>query len=262
MSLLKVYPIPAFTDNYIWCIYDDLTKQAVVVDPGDAEPVIQFLNTKNYNLVAILVTHHHYDHTHGVAQLVNTFNAKVYANKQTPIKGVETVDSSKTFTLMECDFKVIEVPGHTLDHIAFYSESNERHDTPWLFCGDTLFSAGCGRLFEGSPEQMFNSLNKLTELPAETAVFCTHEYTEANLKFAKHYFPNNDTLNAYSEKIKKHRELNQPSLPSSIKQELKVNPFLNADNIEWLHAFSQSFNNQTELGLPFFTELRKLKDKF
>jgi hydroxyacylglutathione hydrolase len=262
MSILKVHPIPAFTDNYIWCTYNDSTKQALVVDPGDAEPVIQFLSENNYDLVAILVTHHHFDHTQGVSKLVSIYNPKVYANTLTPIKGIMSVDSTKNFSLLNCNFKVIEVPGHTLDHIAFYSEGCEVHPTPWLFCGDTLFSAGCGRLFEGTANQMFNSLGKFSKLPAETAVYCTHEYTESNLKFARHYFPDNNDLLHYSENIKTRRLQNQPSLPSSIALELKINPFLNADNLKWLYDFNQNTKNKTELGLPFFTQLRKLKDQF
>ena len=173
-SGISLVPIAAFTDNYIWCLHN--THDAIVVDPGDAEPVLAFLKKHQLALKAILITHHHHDHTGGIAKLVSANpGMPVIGPRGNHIRGItKSVSQGDTVQLpvLSLNFQVMEVPGHTLDHIAFFGHGI-------VFCGDTLFSAGCGRLFEGSPEQMLHSLNKLKRLPDDTLVCCAHEYTLA-----------------------------------------------------------------------------------
>ncbi|MBA3696326.1 MAG: hydroxyacylglutathione hydrolase [Methylotenera sp.] len=226
---LQIIPIPAFKDNYIWLLHNG--TKAVIVDPGDAAPVIATLNQLSLSLSAILVTHHHHDHIGGVSTLLKHYsNAAIYAPryenynfKHHPVSEPNTV-SLPEFGL---DFSVIDLPGHTLGHIAYYSPDI-------LFCGDTLFGAGCGRLFEGTPEQMFNSLKKLADLPPTTKVYCTHEYTLHNINFALFLEPNNTDLLQRKYDTEKLRHASEPSLPSTLILELATNPFLRCTNPEIL----------------------------
>ena len=216
----NIEAIPAFSDNYIWILVKG--NSAAVVDPGDGSVVESFLSKNNLSLESILITHHHFDHTGGITDLASKWNPKVYGPKGGHIKGIdsELTENSK-ITILDTEFHIFETPGHTLDHIAYYSK-----DIGSLFCGDTLFSGGCGRLFEGTPLQMFDSLKKFSDLPEETKVYCTHEYTLSNLTFALEVEPNNVDLKKYFEKVSSLRDSNQISLPSSILLENKINPFL------------------------------------
>jgi len=230
--ILQIIPIPAFKDNYIWLIHNG--KQAVVIDPGDAAPVFETLNHLKLTLNTVLITHHHHDHVDGVPALLAAYpKAKIYtpkleqfAFKNTPIGEPDVI----TLTAFDLNFIVIDLPGHTLGHIAYYAEQPNGNN--WLFCGDTLFGAGCGRLFEGTPAQMYYSLQKLAALPAETQVFCTHEYTLNNIHFALTLEPNNQTLVERLKATQAMRDLNKPSLPSSIALELASNPFLRCNSYE------------------------------
>jgi hydroxyacylglutathione hydrolase len=245
--------IPAFADNYIWIIENERESPGVaaVVDPGQAEPVLDALAQHGLALGAILITHHHADHTGGIADLVQ--NAP-WHNEQVPLvfgPANEPI-AELTCRLSEGDvveiaalnarFSVIELPGHTKGHIAYFGFCNSAR--PVLFCGDTLFAAGCGRLFEGSPEQMWNSLQKLAKLPAETAVYCAHEYTLSNLRFARHAFSQNKAIEARFETVSELRAEHRITLPSSIAEELLTNPFLLCSSA------------------AEFAQLRKLKDEF
>lgn len=239
--MLHVMPIPAFEDNYIWLIQNSLHRQAAVVDPGDATPVLHYCQQHDITLCAILITHHHGDHTGGIANLVKHYNTPVYgpAHENIPHCNhkVNPGDQIVIDALGQLTFKVLGIPGHTSGHIAYYGNH-------WLFCGDTLFAGGCGRLFEGTAKQMYQSLNKLKALPPATQVFCAHEYTQANLAFALTVEKDNLELQQRIEKIAKLRQQQQPTLPSTIDIELKTNPFLRAKDCKQ------------------FAHLRKLKDQF
>ena len=176
--MLSVEPIKAYTDNYIWLV--STNEGSIVVDPGESKEILNLIDANEIDLKGVLITHHHYDHTNGLLDLTNKMNLEVYGPEK--IEGINNiVNESDKFSLIGINFEVIEIPGHTLDHLAFYSSNNE---DPILFCGDTLFAGGCGRVFEGTFEQMFKSLKRIAKYPKETQVFCGHEYTLSNLKFA------------------------------------------------------------------------------
>lgn len=223
-----ITPIPAFDDNYIWAIQPTPNADAVIVDPGDEKPVLKWLKQQGVGLTSILITHHHWDHTDGLLPLLEHFSVPVYGPNNKKIKGIShPLEEGQDFTPqgLECQFVVFETPGHTLDHISFYTPG-------MLFCGDTLFSAGCGRMFEGTAPQFFASLRKLAELPLATRVYCTHEYTAANLRFARAAEPDNQAIRQAQEEVAGWREAEQPSLPSSIARELEINPFLRASDAQ------------------------------
>ena len=219
-------PLPAFTDNYIWMLHDG--RQAIVVDPGDAAPVVQALDTLGLGLQAILVTHHHADHVGGVDTLREATGARVYGPAREripePLVRLEHGDVVEGADVLGLRFTVIDVPGHTAGHIAYYCEAMD--GAPLLFCGDTLFSGGCGRLFEGTPAQMLDSLDQLAALPGNTRVCCTHEYTLSNLKFARAVEPGNAALLHYCSQCEALRAQQQPTLPSRMDLERDINPFL------------------------------------
>ena len=217
------FPIPAFSDNYIWAMHDG--QRALVVDPGESSGVLAWLGSEGVSLDTILITHHHPDHTGGVADLRNQTGARVIGPvRETMPEPLQRVDDGDTVSALGQAFTVIAVPGHTAGHIAFYCP--DVSGQPLLFCGDTLFSAGCGRLFEGTPAQMHASLSRLAALPGNTRVCCTHEYTMANLRFAQAVEPHNVALQAYASQCADLRAQGQPTLPSSIALEKAINPFL------------------------------------
>jgi hydroxyacylglutathione hydrolase len=220
---MKLIPLPALNDNYIWMLHDG--QQAVVVDPGDAQPVLAALQHEGLQLSAILVTHHHGDHTGGVDTLRAATSAPVYGPAAESIPGPYTrLSDGDQVSALGLTFRVLLLPGHTAGHIAFYADNVD--SAPLLFCGDTLFSAGCGRLFEGTPAQMLASLDRLAALPAATRVCCTHEYTLSNLKFALEIEPHNTELQRYQAHCLDLRARGLPTLPTQIGLELQINPFL------------------------------------
>jgi hydroxyacylglutathione hydrolase len=223
---MNLIALPAFTDNYIWMLHDG--REALVVDPGDATPVLDALDALQLSLAAILVTHHHADHIGGVNALRPRLRGQVWgpAREAMPQPCVPLADGQH-LQVLGLDFEVIDVPGHTAGHIAYVHRPG--HEAPLLFCGDTLFSAGCGRLFEGTPAQMHASLSRLNALPAETRVCCTHEYTLANLRFAAAVEPGNAAVAAHRQACEALRAADQPTLPSTLAREREINPFLRCE---------------------------------
>lgn len=254
---LQIIPVPAFKDNYIWLIHNGI--DAVAVDPGDAAPLCSILSELNLNLEAILITHHHQDHIGGVDALLKQFpDLNVFAPKleHYDFKHIPVSEPDK----FKCtdwlpQLKVLDLPGHTLGHIGFYIEYA---DQKWLFCGDTLFGAGCGRLFEGTPSQMLASLQKLAALPADSQVFCTHEYTLHNINFALSVEPGNKALLQRKLDTAAMRDAESPSLPSTIALELATNPFLRCDSKQ-IQLSTQLLNQPL---LQVFTKLRELRNSY
>jgi len=254
--MLSVEPIKAFEDNYIWLVTTN--EGSIVVDPGESSKIIKLIDENKINLKGIFVTHHHYDHTDGLEDLSSKLNIDIYGPSNNINEINKRVKNSDHISILGIDFKIIEVPGHTLDHIAFYSFNDGE---PILFCGDTLFAGGCGRIFEGTYEQMFESLNKLSSLPKNTKIYCGHEYTLSNLKFAIEADSSNKDLIKEYEQIKRLRNIDCPSLPSTLDRELKVNPFLRYDNHSIKNKIKKEFGISGN-GLDIFTALRKWKDSF
>ncbi len=259
--MLTAFPIPAFTDNYIWLFQSPETNLAYVVDPGDAAPVMAYLKAHELQLGGILITHHHWDHTGGIDDLLSHFSVPVYGPKSENIpqitKALQHGDSCVIDS--QLTFSVLEVPGHTLDHIVYYQEDTE---SPLLFSGDTLFAAGCGRLFEGSPAQMYKSLTSLGKLPAETRVCCTHEYTLANLAFAKAVEPNNEALRQRIINDQASRDANRPTLPSTIGLELATNPFMRSDILDVRQAAESHSGSKCNTEVEVLAAIRGWKDNF
>lgn len=240
---VTIEPIPFFESNYAWLMVDEKSKNGVIVDPGDAKPILQFLDERQISLKTILVTHFHSDHIDGILELKKRFGCKVYAplKEADKIPGIDqTVREGDIISLEGMgDAQVIETPGHTLGSICYYIA-----DLKLVFTGDTLFSLGCGRLFEGTPAQMFNSLSKIAALPEDINVYCAHEYTVDNGRFALSVFPNYQPLKNRLEDVKQLRGQHLPTLPVLLSEEKRTNPFLLAKNI------------------IEFTDFRKGKDHF
>ncbi|CAM8421174.1 GloB Zn-dependent hydrolases, including glyoxylases [Candidatus Methylopumilus universalis] len=234
-QLINIDPIEAFQDNYIWLIHND--QNSVIVDPGDAGPVISALERKNLNLVAILITHHHADHIGGVIALQEKYpHIKIFAPQKDKYDFVNiSLKNGDEINIpeLQINYKIIEIPGHTRGHIAYYDKKN-------LFCGDTLFACGCGKIFDGTHEQMYNSLKKISALPKDTKIYCAHEYTKKNISFALSLDPDDTNL-----KLRKALVSNiKNTIPSSLEEELKTNPFLKCTSLE------------------AFKRLRDLKDQY
>lgn len=253
--MLQIQPIPAFNDNYIWAIISE-NKDAWFVDPGDAAPVIAFIKEQGLKPSGILITHHHKDHTGGVEVLKQQFGIQAYgADVENCTDKVLTEGDS--IQVLGVDFGVLSIPGHTLDHVAFHSPTEKI-----LFCGDTLFYAGCGRVFEGTPSQMFASLQKLAALPDDTQAYPTHEYTQANLKFASAVEPDNPhVLNAIRETALT-REVLQPTLPTTIGDEKCHNPFLRTHQPPVIAAAIERSGNLIVDPVEVFTAIRQWKDSY
>ena len=255
---MKIIPLPAFTDNYIWLLHNG--QQALVVDPGDAQPVFEALSRLGLQLATILVTHHHPDHTGGVAALRDATGAQVFGPVgETLPEPLTRVQAPNAVNFLGLRFEVIDVPGHTAGHIAYFCDAVD--GAPLLFCGDTLFSAGCGRLFEGTPAQMLASLDKLAALPDNTRVCCTHEYTLSNLKFALAVDPANADLALYNAKAQALRAQHLPTLPSNLLLERQINPFLRSREPA-LIASARAFDVSAQDEVSVFAALRQLKNQF
>ena len=234
-QLIHIDPIEAFQDNYIWLIHND--QNSIIIDPGDAKPVISALERKKLNLVAILITHHHADHIGGVIALQEKYpHIKIFAPQKDKYDFVNiSLKNGDEINIpeLQINYKIIEIPGHTRGHIAYYDKKN-------LFCGDTLFACGCGKIFDGTHEQMYNSLKKISALPKDTKIYCAHEYTKKNISFALSLDPDDTNL-----KLRKALVSNiKNTIPSSLEEELKTNPFLKCTSLE------------------AFKRLRDLKDQY
>lgn len=257
--MLKIEPISAFSDNYIWLFWQEGSDQACVVDPGDAQPVIDALDARGLTLSHILVTHHHFDHVGGLAQLCERYAPTVYGPHNPAIDNItQRVGQADRVTVLGAVFEVFEVPGHTLDHIAFYHAADE----PILFCGDTLFAGGCGRVFEGDPAMMLQSLDTLAALPAATRVYCAHEYTLANLAFAQAVEPDNVALQQRIVAAEKTRELGAPTVPSNLALEQATNPFLRCREQALQDSLTQQNRLEGDSPAEIFTTVRGWKDNF
>ncbi|MGE5172056.1 MAG: hydroxyacylglutathione hydrolase [Rudaea sp.] len=257
--MATIIPIPAFRDNYIWVVRNG--GLAAVVDPGDATPVLAWLDAHGVKLAAILATHHHADHVGGVPALRARYDVPVFGPAHESIP-------QRTHALSEGDridvpgvdltLSILDIPGHTAGHIAYCARAPE----PLVFCGDTLFAAGCGRLFEGTPSQMWSSLGKLAALPAATHVYCGHEYTLANLRFAAAVEPANDDIRVRTLNERAKRERDEPTLPSTIGMELATNPFLRAARPDVMARAAAQAGRTIDDAVDAFATLRAWKNAF
>lgn len=257
--MIDIVPVPAFTDNYIWMLFDE-EGQCVVIDPGQAEPVLAFLHRENLTPSAILLTHHHADHTGGVAALCQHFPVPVYGPAAEHIAGVThplTGGESVHLTAPRIHFRVISVPGHTRGHLAYFMPAQE---PPALFAGDTLFSGGCGRIFEGTPADMLASLDRLAGLPDSTRLYCAHEYTQRNLEFATQVCPDNVEMRDRLHWVMAQRKKGLPTLPSTLAIEHLTNPFLRLDAVEPGQPLNAPTGSDTRVDR--FAQLRHRKDGF
>jgi hydroxyacylglutathione hydrolase len=258
--MLSIIPIPAFADNYIWLLRKEDT--GVVVDPGDAAPVIAHCEREGVALAAILATHHHGDHVGGITRLLARWSVPVYGPARESIPGrTHALSEGDVFIVPGIDVRLsaIDIPGHTAGHIAYVAGEEK---PPLVFCGDTLFAAGCGRLFEGTPMQMVASLAKLAQLPGETLVYCGHEYTLANLRFARAVEPANVLLGEREMREKAKRDRGLPTLPSTVGEERATNPFLRTDEPAVRSAAQQHAGRTLDDRVAVFAEVRAWKNAF
>lgn len=256
--MLKIIPISAFKDNYIWLLVNTKTNCGAVVDPGEAKPVLEVLEANHIQLAAILITHHHADHCGGITKILENFDVPVYGPKRETIPHCSHPLSEGDHVILGSlgiQLSILDIPGHTLGHIAYVGDN-------MLFCGDTLFTGGCGRLFEGTALQMFNSLNKLKQLPKETLVYCGHEYTLANLEFALTIEPENRILVQRFEQVKTQTAKQEATVPSLLSLELETNPFLRTNVPAVMSAVQRFATHKIQNEADILLNIRVNKDNF
>ena len=253
---MEITPIPCLSDNYAYVINDNYSKTVGVIDPSESLPIISFLNKKKLKLNYILNTHHHFDHIGGNNELKKRYNAKVvgFFGDKHRIPGIDiTLKDNERWKFGRSVVKILHIPGHTLGHICFFFENEKL-----AFTGDTLFSLGCGRIFEGDHKQMLTSLNKIKSLPKDTKIYCGHEYTFKNAQFCIKYDNDNEDLKKHFEKIKKLRSNNLPTVPTTLEEELKSNIFLRCDQ----NKLQLKLNMKNQEDFKVFRKVRDLKDNF
>ena len=248
--------IPCLNDNYSYLIKDDKTSTVAIIDPSEFGPCDKKINEKYKKLDFILNTHHHFDHVGGNTELKKKYGSKIlgFEKDKERIPAIDVLlKDDQEFKIGSLDFKTVFIPGHTLGHIAFYLKKEKV-----IFTGDTLFSLGCGRVFEGTYEEMFNSLKKIKSLPEDTKIYCGHEYTKNNFEFCFKFNPNNDHLKNKQKEIDSKIKEGKPTIPSTIKEEIKTNIFLRYDDLD----VKDTLNLKNASDLEIFTKLRELKDNF
>jgi hydroxyacylglutathione hydrolase len=260
--MLQIHPIPAFDDNYFWLIQpNDQDTEAYIVDPGAVNPVYEALSRYSLTLAGILITHHHHDHIDGAMELSKTFQIPIYGPESSKIPQItHYLYEGDNILLGTSRTKIIALPGHTRDHIGYFIEPN--HDQPLLFGGDTLFAAGCGRLFDGTAEQLFQSLQRIKTLPDDTLIYCAHEYTLNNIRFALHIESNNTHLIARQSNALQIRQHHSPTIPNVLHLEKQTNPFLRCHLPQIRQRVEQLSQLSLATELEVFTQMRRLKDQF
>lgn len=256
LIMLDIIQIPVLNDNYIYLLHEPISKETAVVDPAVAQPVLDYLKDKGWSLNYIFNTHHHHDHVGANLELKQQTNCHIFASEydKNRIPGIDKVlNHGDEIKLGNETAKIIATPGHTLGHIVYFFPNSNA-----LFCGDTLFSMGCGRLFEGSAEQMWHSLQLIKQLPKETQIYCAHEYTQSNGAFALTLEPANKTLNQRMQQVKQLRQDNKSTIPSTLEQEFATNPFLREDSL----SLQQTLNMVGQTAAEIFRKVRELKDNF
>jgi hydroxyacylglutathione hydrolase len=254
--MLAIHAVPAFADNYIWLLEDG--RNAAAVDPGDAAPVERFLQERGLALTAVLATHHHADHVGGLQALAGRWKCGTFGPAREAVAGLDQrLREGDRITIpgLDIELETFDIPGHTAGHIALYGAGA-------VFCGDTLFACGCGRLFEGTPRQMMDSLGKLARLPGATRVYCGHEYTLANIRFAEAVEPGNRALAERRAREEAKRARGEPTLPATIADELATNPFLRCDEPEVAAAARRHAGHELAGPIEVFTEIRAWKNRF
>ncbi len=254
--MLKITALQALKDNYIWLLRNNGSRQAAIIDPGEARPVQEAVVAGNLEPVAILVTHRHYDHVDGIAELVADYNIPVYGPARESIPALtHPMEEGEHIHLgsIAADFRVLDIPGHTAGHIGYYGHG-------LLFCGDTLFTGGCGKIFDGTAQQLFHSLKKIAALPDETLIYCAHEYTEENLLFAKMVEPGNSAIGQRLKKTRQLRGQGAATVPSTLGEEKQTNPFLRCDKKEVIRSAERFADHALNSAEAVFTVLRHWRD--
>lgn len=258
--MLHVTALPAFTDNYIWVLHAPDSREIAIVDPGDSRPVREYIEQHNLTLRAVLITHSHFDHIGGVADLIAQHPAPVYGPRSPNIPNVtNTLEDNDTFRIWDTDIEVLHTPGHLPEHICFVLRRLEHTQ---VFVGDTLFASGCGRIFDGEPAQLKGSLDRLSMLPPDSRVYAAHEYTLTNIRFAKTVEPDNTALLDREQEVNLLRQHNEPSLPTTLGWERETNPFLRCDIAQVAANVSDHAGKDLTSELEVFTALRQWKDNF